>query len=481
MLTLQDLSSRATRCHQISIMTGDDNGDLLRFRRSVSPTTVWSNVTNYDYQNHSREMLFDMNEDETSAICTSLYFFLDFCHVYYIPAIILLGLVGNLLSCVVFLKTHLKLRSSSYYLAALACADFGFLMSLLLVWLNSTLGWRVFNNDGWCETLVYVSAVCSSLSVWLIVAFTVERFIAVQYPLHRPHMCTVARAKMIILLLTFLALISHSYAFVTAGVRQNPYGDDVCDLKIEYLETMQIISIIDSIASLIVPLVLIIVMNTMIMRNLLKFGRRFKEEAIYATNCPGGHKSDINLNQIPSGHSSNNGRGDINLGSLANGSRRQPSQQSSSFHSSKNHSRSHQPASAPPSTPRNAYQMTEIEAPCIHVRSSSRNLGSTRFNQESITKMLVLISTVFILLNLPSYVIRLCVFFFTLARKDTPETLWCLQQFFMLLYYTNFSINFLLYAMCGITFRRCLEQMLRRVLKSMTRYHCNPQRDSEDA
>ncbi|XP_077280752.1 uncharacterized protein LOC143907723 isoform X1 [Temnothorax americanus] len=92
--------------------------------------------------------------------------------------------------------------------------------------------------------------------------------------------------------------------------------------------------------------------------------------------------------------------------------------------------------------------------------------------------MLVLISTVFILLNLPSYVIRLCVFFFALAKKNTPETLWCLQQFFMLLYYTNFSINFLLYAMCGITFRRCLEQILRRILKSMTRYHCSPQRES---
>ncbi|KAG7197920.1 hypothetical protein KM043_016157 [Ampulex compressa] len=151
------------------------------------------------------------------------------------------------------------------------------------------------------------------------------------------------------------------------------------------------------------------------------------------------------------------------------GGRRPTSQQS--FHSLKNnhshHSR-HQPTSAPPSTPRNVCQLPEIAARCIHVRSSSRNLVSTR-SQQSITKMLLLISTVFILLNLPSYVIRLCVFFFTLARKDTPALLWCLQQFFMLLYYTNFSINFLLYAMCGITFRRCLEQLLRKVLKSMTR------------
>lgn len=55
----------------------------------------------------------------------------------------------------------------------------------------------------------------------------------------------------------------------------------------------------------------------------------------------------------------------------ANGTRRPPSQQLS-FHSSKNHSR-HQSASVPP-TPRNACQMTEIEAPCIRKFTVIRDL-----------------------------------------------------------------------------------------------------------
>ncbi|KAH0948270.1 hypothetical protein HN011_009859 [Eciton burchellii] len=293
MSMFQEVSSRTLRYNRhMSIC------DQLRFRRSASPEATWSNLTSYDYENHSLETLFEF-EEESLEVCTSLYFLLDFFHLYYIPFIILLGLVGNLLSCVVFVKTHLKLRSSSYYLAALAIADFGFLTSLLLVWLNNMLGWRVFNKDGWCETLVYVSAVCSSLSVWLIVAFTIERFIAVQYPLHRPHMCTVARAKMIILVLAVLALASHSYSFVTAGVVKSQDGDEVCELRVEYLEMMQIINIIDSIASLIAPLVLIIVMNTMIMRNLLSFSRQFKQGPGYIANCPDREKSDINLNEIP--------------------------------------------------------------------------------------------------------------------------------------------------------------------------------------
>ncbi|XP_050575475.1 thyrotropin-releasing hormone receptor-like [Bombus affinis] len=469
MLPVASTYNLRTRC---GVQDSSSVDVSARSRRSATPTT-WANLTHYGYRNKSFDPSLDLEEKPIEA-CHALYFLLDFFHQYYIPSIILLGLVGNLLSCVVFLNTHLRIRSSSYYLAALATADFGFLVTLLLVWLNNTLGWKVFNKEGWCETLVYVSAVCSSLSVWLIVAFTVERFIAVQYPLHRPHICTIARAKTIVLVLVILALASHSYSFVTAGVI-NRDGEDYCDLKVEYLETMKIISIIDSIASLIAPLVLIIVMNTMIMRNLLRFSRRFKQSSTASTDCPSREQSDINLNQIPSAGSSNNSAGGINLGPVVGG-RRPPSQQS--FHSSKNnhshHSR-HQTTSAPPSTPRNACQLPEIATRCIHIRSSSRNLVSTR-NQQSITKMLLLISTVFILLNLPSYVIRLCVFFFTLARKNTPDLLWCLQQFFMLLYYTNFSINFLLYAMCGITFRRCLQQLLRKILKTMTRYHCNLRR-----
>ncbi|XP_026674747.1 thyrotropin-releasing hormone receptor-like isoform X2 [Ceratina calcarata] len=373
-----------------------------RSKRSVSPT-MWANLTHYGYWNRSFEPSLEFEEKPTEA-CHSLYFLLDFFHQYYIPSIILLGLVGNLLSCIVFLNTHLRVRSSSYYLAALATADFGFLVSLLFVWLNNALGWRVFNKDGWCETLVYVSAVCSSLSVWLIVAFTVERFIAVQYPLHRPHICTIARAKTIILVLVVLALTSHSYSFVTAGI-VNKDGYEYCDMKVEYLETMKIISIIDSIASLIAPLVMIIVMNTMIMRNLFIFSRRFRQTSVTFTDCPSVERSDINLNQIPSGSSNNNGDGGIKMGSAVGG-RRPPSQQS--FHSSKNvhshHSRQ-QTTSAPLSTPRTASQLPETANRCIHIRSSSRNIASTR-NQQSITKMLLLISTVFIILNLPSFTMK---------------------------------------------------------------------------
>lgn len=69
-----------------------------------------------------------------------------------------------------------------------------------------------------------MSSVCAFVSVWLIVAFTVERFIAVQYPLHRPHMCTVARAKAIVCCIAAFSIIIHIYTFKTRGIVRDKVG-----------------------------------------------------------------------------------------------------------------------------------------------------------------------------------------------------------------------------------------------------------------
>lgn len=73
-----------------------------------------------------------------------------------------------------------------------------------------------------------------------------------------------------------------------------------------------------------------------------------------------------------------------------------------------------------------------------------------------------------------SYAVRFYVFInFSLWRNEnTPASLWCLQQFFMYLYYTNFSINFILYSMCGVTFRRCLWKLIYGKIQSVAKLRC---------
>lgn len=120
---------------------------------------------------------------------------------YYTPLIVLAGSIGNILSVFVFFKTKLRKLSSSYYLAALGVSDTCFLLTSFCQWFNFT-DVNLYNQNIFCQFFTYVSFVSCFLSVWYVVAFTVERFIAVLYPLKRQTMCTVRRAKIVLCGLT---------------------------------------------------------------------------------------------------------------------------------------------------------------------------------------------------------------------------------------------------------------------------------------
>lgn len=224
--------------------------------------------TNSLYQNYS--------ENETVLQDCGVEYYVDLLYQYYVPAMIFIGLIGNILSCLVFLTTYLNMRSSSYYLAALAVADIVYLLLLTLESFGDTILPDLFNEDGWCQAITYTGSVASTLSTWLIVAFTVERFIAIQYPLKRPLICTVSRAKMIVFVLSAVAIISHCYVFWTAGINAEENG---CDILPEQLAAMKIITTIDSIISLFIPILLIVIINVLIARNLFTFGKRVGDGA----------------------------------------------------------------------------------------------------------------------------------------------------------------------------------------------------------
>lgn len=110
---------------------------------------------------------------------TALLETVELFHLYYTPILVYLGAIGNLLCIYVFQSPKLKKLSTSCYLSALAISDTVFLVALFTVWLTM-VGIDVFNKSGSCQVIVYLTAVCSFLSAWFVVAFTVERFVAVR-------------------------------------------------------------------------------------------------------------------------------------------------------------------------------------------------------------------------------------------------------------------------------------------------------------
>lgn len=155
-------------------------------------------------------------------------------NIYYTPALVVTGSVGNILSVLVFFKTKLRKLSSSYYLAALGISDTCFLLLSFMSWL-SFVDVPITHEIVICQLTMFLSGVCSFLSVWFVVAFTVERFIAVLYPLKRQTMCTVRRAKMVLCGLTVAGVIINSPLIYLADVVYNDrINATMCDIRTNY-------------------------------------------------------------------------------------------------------------------------------------------------------------------------------------------------------------------------------------------------------
>ncbi|ELT87805.1 hypothetical protein CAPTEDRAFT_131203 [Capitella teleta] len=176
-------------------------------------------------------------------------------HVYFIPVIIVVGILGNLLSCVVLLGSHMRKQSSSIYLASLSIADTGFLLSLIIVWL-AWVDIDLMNRPGWCQITVFVAYVSAFLSVWIVVSFTAERYIAVWHPFRRHVMCSAKRAKIIISSLTVFAVLLYSPSIWTSTVvkRKDKY---FCAPKADLRHISNALLNIDIIITLVIPCILI--------------------------------------------------------------------------------------------------------------------------------------------------------------------------------------------------------------------------------
>ncbi|CAL4067146.1 unnamed protein product, partial [Meganyctiphanes norvegica] len=94
------------------------------------------------------------------------------------------------------------------------------------------------------------------------------------------------------------------------------------------------------------------------------------------------------------------------------------------------------------------------------VPSACRHSVLANQTQRSITKMLLFISSIFIICTLPSHVVRI---YATMAGQET-ENLKSLQQIFMHLNNFHFAINFFLYSICGSHFRKCLNQLVDKTV-----------------
>lgn len=195
--------------------------------------------------------------------------FLQDIQRYYTPILVFLGLLGNCLSMYVFFGTKLRYSSSSIYLGALAISDSGFLVVVFVPWLRMVYVVDLFNRQGFCQFFIYLATLCSFLSVWLVIAFTVERYVAVRWPLRRQFLCTVARAKTTVMGLTALAILLSSPVLLFSKIIGNS-KQTICGLNKDWESWAIAYNTFDTVMTFAVPLTMIVIFNTLIARNIYK-------------------------------------------------------------------------------------------------------------------------------------------------------------------------------------------------------------------
>ncbi|KAH8298602.1 hypothetical protein KR018_006528 [Drosophila ironensis] len=126
-----------------------------------------------------------------------------------VPCVFVIGLLGNSVS--IYVLTRKRMRcTTNIYLTALAITDIAYLTFQQILSLqhydyvkyHCEIYWQLYGYFVWlCDSSAYIS-------IYIAVCFTIERFIAIRYPLKRQTFCTESLAKKVIAAVALFCLLS---------------------------------------------------------------------------------------------------------------------------------------------------------------------------------------------------------------------------------------------------------------------------------
>ena len=223
-------------------------------------------------------------------------------------------------------------------------------------------------------------------------------------PFKRPEMCTTRRAKIVVIGLTAFGLLAYASSLWTSAVQR--FGEkSICAPVNGYITVHLVVTYGDIIITLFIPFLTIFILNVIITYKIAYFysGRKNKElQRVNSTSSTSTAKSVVTES-------------------------------------------------------RGKHVRTGVVY--RHVTFSKMSLGERA--QIKLTKFLLIISTVYLAINLPSYIIRMRLLVKSFTQYNTKQTPWDhlmeqLQLLFQYIFYLNFAINFFLYSLFSVKFREAL-------------------------
>ena len=180
---------------------------------------------------------------------------------YVLPVVILLGVFGNTLSMIVMFQPHNRRISCCVYMGLLAISDNVNLIVLIYYW-TQTDGYPQPWTLWACQTWVYLASTFTISGFFILTAMTVDRWIAVAFPLKARMLCTPRRACVTCLsLFIFTALYTLPKMFTASVV-----GGRTCATFVIKSTLTVALSYANMILVYLMPFIIVFLFNYLIIR-----------------------------------------------------------------------------------------------------------------------------------------------------------------------------------------------------------------------
>lgn len=139
--------------------------------------------------------------------------------IYMGPVIFFVGLTGNVLILVVMSCKRMRGTSTSDYLIIMAVADLlTIITGMIPEWLEAMeIVILQESSPAMCKIYKFVSYMCGDTATWIRVLFTLDRFMAICFPMKKPECCLAWRAKFYCLGAALAAIAKNFHVFWTRG------------------------------------------------------------------------------------------------------------------------------------------------------------------------------------------------------------------------------------------------------------------------
>ncbi len=341
-----------------------------------------------------------------------------------------------------------------------------------------------------CYIQTYISFVASFLHIWMVLAFTAERFFAVNFPLKHMSRCTPNLSHGIILIIVIPSFICYIHpAFFVPEVDDSGQ----CREKDGYKSYLNNLNMIDTIMTMFLPFILVSILDILIIRKLFcsktfrqhvfangsryqcrrtsNWAKKTNSTPIQQTPSPTPPPQPIvpNVQQTSPLLSYRSQRSTRSFrltttprtASLyrtfinSDSSQTNLTNNNNSNFNSLNEQQQQQPTST---------------VKTKQTSSAKRNESARRhvLTELRLTKMLLAISFTCLLLNFPSYYLRLIILYeqskgssssFDMSNSNENDFAVYRNLFFHCLSYLSYSINIAIYLLFGGNFRRALKRL----------------------